>query len=307
LEEFISRGIDCDPEFNGGLRMASTAKEAVDLDDSADLLRKWGFFPARFDHNQSAHVLVAPFTKGSLFVPGEGLIDPFAFTNKLTRILRRNGIWIVYGTRVVYTENSEDHGPQLHLSNGHVLSAGKIIHTTTNTVPWDRMEEHIVRRREQVVRAEAFADELDDLPLPYMPVELNGGLDSIRIHDDAVVMTGGKMGLKKDPELNVTDDTGFNERVLGNLDKTMMHHLPMTNYAEVTHTWTYIEIETDDGLPLMGEVPDMSGHFVNLAHGRNKFGLAFLGARNIAEKALRVKVTNSEFNIFSPKRLTKGE
>ena len=107
LETFISKGIDCDPEFNGGLRMASTAKEVVELDDSADLLRSWGYYPARFDHNQSAHVMVAPYTKGSLFVPGEGLMDPFAFTNKLARVLRRNGIWVVYGTRVAYAENSE--------------------------------------------------------------------------------------------------------------------------------------------------------------------------------------------------------
>lgn len=307
LETFISKGIDCDPEFNGGLRMASTAKEVVELDDSADLLRSWGYYPARFDHNQSAHVMVAPYTKGSLFVPGEGLMDPFAFTNKLARVLRRNGIWVVYGTRVAYAENSEAFGPQLHLSNGHVLTADKIIHTTHNTAPWDRIEEHLVCRREQVVRTEAFVDELEDMPLPFMPVELNGGLDSIRVHDKAVMMTGGKVGLKKDPELGVMNDTGCNERVLGNLDKTMMHHIPVTNYAEMTHAWTYIEIEMDDGLPLMGEIPGMSGHYVNIAHGRNKFGLAFLGAKNIAEKVLRKRVTNKEFSIFAPKRLAKGE
>lgn len=307
LEDFIKKGIECNPEFNGGLRMASTAKEAVELDDSADLLREWGYYPARFDHNQSTHVVVAPYTRGSLFVPGEGMIDPFAFVNKVARLLRRHGIWIVYGARVEYADTSDDYGPQLHLSNGHLLSAGKVVHTTWSTAPWDRIEERLVHRREQVVRTEPFADDIEDMPLPMMPVELNGGLDSIRVHDKAIVMTGGKAGLKNDPELNVMDDTGFNDRVLGNLDKTMMHHFPITNYAEMSHAWTYIETQVDDGLPLMGEIPNAGGHYVNIAHGRNKFGLAFLGSKNIAEKVLRVKMKNSEFSIFSPKRLTRGE
>jgi glycine/D-amino acid oxidase-like deaminating enzyme len=170
------------------------------------------------------------------------------------------------------------------------------------------MDEYLVSRREQVVRTESFIEDLEDIPLPLMPIELNGGSDSVRVHEQAIIMTGGKAGLKKDPELDVLDDTGFNERVLGNLDKTMMHHLPMTNYAEMTHTWTYIETDTCDGLPLIGEIPDSGGHYVNIAHGRNKFGLAFLGAKNIAEKVLRVKMSNpNEFNIFAPKRITRGE
>lgn len=307
LRELIEKGIECDAEFNGGFRMASTAKEAVELDDSAELLREWGYYPARFDHNQSMHVMVAPYTKGSLFVPGEGMFDPFAFVNRLARLLRKKGVWIVYGTRVLKAETSPTYGPQLHLANGHILTAGKVVHTSINTAPWDRLKEHAVYRREQVVRTDPLSADLDDMPLPLMPVELNGGLDSVRIHDRAIIMTGGKAGLKNDPELNVMNDTGFNERVLGQLDKTMMHHFPMTNHMEISYQWTYIETEMSDGLPVLGEIPDSNGHYVNIGHGRNKFGLAFLGAKNIAQRLLRVRMTTPEFNIFNPKRLTRGE
>ncbi|MHA2063102.1 MAG: NAD(P)/FAD-dependent oxidoreductase [Candidatus Thorarchaeota archaeon] len=302
LRQLIERGIDCDLEFNGGLRMASTAKEAVELDDSVELLRKWDYPMARFDHDQSQHVIVSSYTKGSLFIPGEGMFDPFAFVNKLARILRKNGVWVVYNTRILVTDTSPAYGPQLHLANGHVMTAGKIVHTTINATPEDQIKEHVVRRREQVVRTEPLSMDLDDMPLPLMPVELNGGLDSVRIHDGAVIITGGKAGLKKDPELNVTNDTGFNEQILGQLDKTMVRHFPITNHMDVSHQWTYVETEMDDGLPVMGEIPDSHGHYVNIAHGRNKFGLAFLGARNIAERILRIKMSNAEFKIFDPKR-----
>ncbi len=308
LRELIERGVECDAEFNGGFRMASTAKQAVELDNSAELLRDWGYHPARFDHNQSMHVMIAPYIKGSLFVPGEGMFDPFAFVNRLARLLRKKGVWVVYGTRVLEADTSPTYGPQLHLANGHVLTAGKVVHTSINTIPWDRIKENVVCRREQVVRTDPLSVDLDDMPLPLMPVELHGGLDSVRVHGRAIIMTGGKTGLKNDPELNVMNDTGFNERILGQLDKTMMHNFPMTNHMEISHQWTYIETEMSDSLPVMGEIPNSNGHYVNIAHGRNKFGLAFLGAKNIAEKLLRVKMSNpNEFSIFTPKRLTRGE
>jgi glycine/D-amino acid oxidase-like deaminating enzyme len=307
LKDLIDRGIECGAEFNGGLRMGSTTKEFNDLDDSYDLMESWGYHCAKFDHNESQHVMVVPNAKGSLFLPGEGLFDPFAFTNKLARMLRKNGVWLVYGTGVNYTEISEEHGPQVHLTNGHTLGAGKVVHTSVNTVPWARVHEDVVHCREQVIRTHPISADLDDMPLPLMPIELNGGVDSARTHRGSVIMTGGKAGLKKDPEMDVLNDTHYSERILKQLDKTMMAHFPVTNHMELSHSWTYIETTTKDGLPLMGEIPDSHGHYVNMAHGRNKFGLSFLGAKNIAERLLRIKVSNSDFGIFAPKRLTRGE
>jgi glycine/D-amino acid oxidase-like deaminating enzyme len=307
LRELIERGISCDAEFNGGLRMASTGKEVRDLDDSHEVLSSWDYHSARFDHNKSQHLMVAPNAKGSLFIPGEGLFDPFAFTNKLARMLRKHGVWLVYGAPVNYTEISEENGPQVYLTNGHILSAGKVVHTSADSAPWSRIHENIIHRREQVICTNPISADLDDMPLPLMPIELNGGLDSARTHNGSVMMTGGKAGLKKDPEVGVTNDTSYNERILKQLDSVMMTNFPVTNHMELSHTWTYIETEMEDGLPLIGEIPESHGHYVNMAHGRNKFGLAFLGARNIAERLLRIKVSNNDFGIFAPKRLTRGE
>ena len=128
-------------------------------------------------------------------------MDPFAFTNRLDRILRKEGIWIVYGTRVDQVTVSEEYGPELLLSNGHALSAGNIVHTTPNVVTCPRITESLIFRREHVIRTEAFSDDLDDLPLPFMPIEFNCGKDSVRVYDKSVIMTGGKSGLRKDPEI----------------------------------------------------------------------------------------------------------
>jgi len=307
LQSIIDRGVDCDLERNGGFRMATTNNQVNDLDSSADILEDWGYYPARFNSTNSQHIAIAPLVKSSLFIPGEGMFDPFAFCNKVARILRHNRVNIVYGTQVERAINTNEHGPRVILTNGHVITAGKIVHTTPVTVPCNRVDENILYRREQAVRTERMSSDLDDMPLPIMPVELANGKDSLRVHNGAILMTGGKAGLRNDPEEGIINDNGCNPRVLQHLDKSMMEYFPLTNHMEISHTWTYIETLTSDGLPLMGEIPNYPGHYVNIGHGRNKFGLAFLGAKNIVERIVRTKVNDPEFNIFNVKRLTRGE
>ena len=306
LRELMDRGLDCGAEFNGGLRMASNAKEVVELEGSYDLLTKWGFIPAQFDHKASQHLLVAPQTKSSLFIPDEGMFDPFSYCNKLAILLRKNHVQIVYGADVVGVDET-DAGPIVQLDNGHRINAGKVVHTTTHTVECERVEDDVRYCREHVLRTEELSDNNEDVALPLMPIEINRGTDSIRIHERSAIMAGGKGGLTRDPELDSRNDNWFNRRVLDHLDKTMMTHFPVANHLEISHTWTYIETTTSDGLPLMGALPNKVGQFVNIAHGRNKFGLAFLGSKNIAEKVLRIKMQDSNFKIFDPKRLTRGE
>lgn len=307
LHSIISK-MSCNAEFNGGFRMASTVKEAVRLEESVEILKDWDFHPVFFDHNQSQHIMVAPLIKGSMFIPEEGMIDPFEFVNQMARLLRRHNVWIVYGARVKEAKFNNEHGAQLHLENGHVMTVGKVVHTTSNTVPWNRIEEFIIRKREHVIRTTPFSEDLDDMPLPLMPIELNNGLDSARIFERSIVMAGGKSGLRKqDPELDVVNDSSCNQRILDYLDTTMMRNFPFSNHTEISHTWTYIETGTKDGLPLIGVIPGMPGHYVSIGYSRNKFGLAFMAGKNIAERLLKIKVTDKEFSIFAPKRLTRGE
>lgn len=295
-------------EFNGGLRMASTAKEVVELEDSKNLLQKWNFHPVYFDHNKSQHVVIAPLVKGSLYIPGEGMFDPFRFVNEMVRTLRQHSVLTVYGARVVKADNNAEGAPQVHLDNGHVIVAGKVVHANAQTAPWDRLHEAIVHRRETVICTAPLPESVDGTLLPLMPIELNQGVDSVRLHERSIIITGGKAGLRKaDPDEGVLDDTALNQRILDHLDATLVRNFPFTNALEVNHTWTYIETDSHDGLPFVGELPQHSNHFVNVAHGRNKFGLAFMNSKNLAERLLRYKVNEADFAIFAPKRLTRGE
>ncbi len=303
LFRLLGAGLQCDLEDNGGLRMATTAKEMVELEDGQEFLQtKLGITATRFDQKQTQHLVTAPSVHGSMFVPFEGMMDPFAFCNNLSRLLRTGaGVSIVYGASVVDSGVNGD-GVFVTLSNGHKIHTTAVIHTTTKTPQCKELSKHIVYKREHVVRTTPFGEDLDDMVLPLMPIELGSANDSLRLHGRSLLMTGGKGGLKKDIEIGVQDDSDYNKKIFDYLNAEMMLNLPFTNLLELTHVWTYIETSTRDSLPVMGPMKQLPGHYINAAHGRNKLGLAFLGGKNIAESILGSKVGNVEFDIFSPSR-----
>ncbi len=307
LFKLLAQGLSCGLESNGGLRVATNAKEAVDLDESHEFLQtKLGITSARFDNKQSQHLAIMPTANASLYIPFEGMMDPFAFCNNLSRLLRNAaGVSVVYGASV-YESGTDKNGAYVILTNGHIVHTGNVVHSTTKVCQWEELFKHIVYKREHVVRTNPFGEDLDDMVLPLMPIELGSFNDSVRLSNRSLLMTGGKSGLKKDVEIDVLDDSDYNKRVFDHLNSDMLKHFPFTNLLEFTHVWTYVETGTKDMLPVMGAIEQNPGHYLNVGHGRNKLGSAFLGGKNIAESILGMKPSNEEFKIFSPNRFTRG-
>lgn len=298
-------GHACNIEFNGGFKMTTANKKAIeDLEKSKELLINWGFYPVVFDANDSQYAIITPTIKSSLYIPNEGMFNPFAFCNILIQQLQKVGVSVYYNSRVVDV-NESDRGPQVVIDNGHRIGADKVIHANCHTAPI--VEQFIEPVREHVVKTCAFDEALADMPLPLMPIELINGTDSVRIDERGVMMSGGKTGLTKDPELYNLNDTDVNARVLDHLDRSLLMHFPFTNHLEISHVWTYIKNRTKDGFPLVGALPGSKSQFVNCAYGDNPFGLGYLASKNLVERMLKSRVQNGEFNLFNPDRITRGE
>lgn len=295
---------DCDFIMSGGLKMSLNDTDSKHLAATKEILDSWKFDSLDLTQDRTQALAITPLVKSSLFVTNEGLLDPFKYVNTTARLLRKQGVSIYYGARVAECGNNKT-GAYVTLENGHVIQAEGIIHTTPATVPLEAIKQNIIYRRETVIRTHPLAEELDEMPLPFMPIELNNGLDSARIHDGSMIMTGGKSALRQnDPDMMLHNDSAGNRKILDCLDSTMMRNFPFSNHTDISHVWTYIEAESSDGLPIIGDVPNFAGHYVNIAHGRNKFGLAFLASKNLAEKTLKINIEEPEFTIFTPQRLT---
>jgi len=304
LFNLVAQGMTCDLESNGGLRMSTNPRESLELDHSHEFFQtKLDVTSARFDNKQAQHLAIMPNIDGALYIPFEGMLDPFALCNNLSRLLRSAaGVRFAYGASVSNTGTNKN-GPFIMLNNSHIINARCVIHTTTKTFDWKELYNHIVYKREHIVRTSPFGQDLDDMALPMMPIEI--GTDSFRLSDRSLIMTGGKSGMKKDTEIGIENDSDFNKRIFEHLNFDMLGHFPFTNLLELTHVWTFIETGMDDSLPVMGQIEE--GHYANIAHGRNKLGLSFLGAKNIAESILGMNIVNQEFNIFSPSRFLRGQ
>ena len=305
LKEVLLK-VDEDCEFNGGIKISSSQAETDILKDSTGYLAKWGFPTVEFDDQNSQHVVLNPRTQHSAFVPGEGMFDPCLFLNTIARTLRDHNVTIAYGADVLYSTSTNDGQPVVELTNGHTIKASKIIHTDHITSPLnDVLNDKMTYNRETVLRTEQLDDLFnDDYPLPLMPVVFNGGNNSLRIYNNSVIIAGGHLSsLDNNTELDEFNDSSCSKTAVDSLHSNLVINFPFLNNAEITHVWTYINKQSNDGLPFVGELPNFPGHFINTGYGGNKFGLAYLASRNLAQRLLHIKVTEPAYNLFSPKRI----
>ena len=296
-------------DFYGGVRIATTAKEVVELQKTHDILNQWGFPCSLFDDEQSQQVALNPKAKGGLFIAGEGMINPFQFTTDMIRSLRRNGIWVSYGTRVDRVEQDEEKNtPYVVLDNGHIITSPRIVHTDPRTIPVDdstlKLREALVPYREAALATEKFSAELEDMPLPSMPIYMNGGADTLRIMDRNVLMTGGKAGLRKrDPDEGVLVDTANNRKILENLTNSITKNFPLSHHVDISHTWSFVDWRSQDHMPFVGELANFHGQYVNLGYGKNELSLSFLASKNLVETMMSIRVQDPSSQLFDPSRL----
>lgn len=296
-------------DFNGGIRIASTAKEVVELQKTHSILNEWGFPCSLFDDEQAQQVVLNPKAKGGLFVAGEGMIDPFQFTTDMIRSLRRNGIWVSYGTAVDHVgQDADKDTPYVVLRNGHVISSPRIVHTSPDTIPVDdstkSLLDSLIPYREAALATQEFSEELEEMPLPAMPIYMNGGSDTLRIKDRNVLMTGGKAGLrKKDPDEHNRVDTANNRKILENLTNSLTKNFPLSHHVDIGHTWSFVDWRSADHMPFVGELNNFHGQYVNLGYGKNELSLSFLASKNLVETMMSIRVQDPSSQLFNPSRL----
>lgn len=295
-------------DFNGGARIATTAKEVAELETTHSIFKDWNLPCTLLDQEQTQQIVLNPRAKGGLYVASEGMIDPFQFTTDMTRSLRRNGIWVSYATKVasVGQDPSKDM-PFVVLDNGHVITSPRIVHTSPDTVPVDKSTEsllsNVVPYREAALATQEFSEELEEMPLPGMPIYLNGGNDTLRIIDRNVLMTGGKANLrKKDPDQNVKINTANNRKILENLTNCLTKNFPLSHHVDISHTWSFIDWRSKDFMPFVGELNQYNGQYVNFGYGKNELSLAFLASKNLVETIMSIRVQDSSLQLFDPLR-----
>lgn len=302
LAKFVAKNrVPCNLSTNGGLRLAGCLNEAKDLTKIGERMKEHGINVVKMSESQIESIVPSNKLHGGLFVPGEGSLDPFAFVSFVSRILHESaGVRFCHSVGNVAQVTKSARGAYRHvlLENGHEIKCRIVIHANSITPP---LENAFIPFREHAIANEELPDNIFQL-FPQMPMLINGSEDYFRLDDHNLLSSGGRFAAEKG-EIFVRDDVGYNPDVYNTLSSNLARLFPMTTIVGHTHAWSFVSIDTPDGLPIIGPLADDPRQFVISGLGSHRYSVAFMAGRIVSEQIRGKKIGPSEA-AFSPSRFT---
>lgn len=297
LKRFIKRNkIPCKFESNGGLRLAGCIKEAEDLVTMGELLNEFGIPAVPLSETEIESIVPSNRLHGGLYIPGEGMLDPFALLSFVSRILQESvGLRFCHSVGKVMDVECSARGAFRHvnLENGHSIKCRTVIHANNHTAP---VGDILIPGRQHAIANQELPDNIVTC-FPRMPMLINGGDDNYRLNDGTLLMSGGSTS-----ETLVTNDVSSNSQVYNLLATNAARVFPLTTMVGHTHAWPFISTGTPDGLPLIGALPNDDKQFVISGLGSHRYSVGFIAGRLVAAQLHGKKYENLE--IFQPGRFS---
>lgn len=276
-------GVDCDflPEGSWIVALPGTGQEE-ELAASHELLREEGF---EVEWRDAAAVREASggapaggetTLAGGLFQPRDGGHDPVLLCRGLAAT---GGFAVETGARVLGFEAAGD-GRVRVLADGGDWLAERVVVATNAHAP--ELLPHLVPEV-RPVRAQMLATAPGDRRLTGVWYVDAGG-EYLRQLADGTLLLGGARRTAEAAEVGYLEaPTG---QVQGALDAFLARTFPHLAGRPVRHRWAGTMAFTPDGLPRIGEAPDLPG--VLYAAGWNGHGmsLGFVAGRHLARLAL---------------------
>ena len=307
-EALAQHGIACDLQQRGGLRLAETPHEWIELQQAAALLAAEG----------KPHRLVPPAElpqwlpagtgyHGALHLVGEAIVQPVAMVRGLAAAASRAGAHVVVGADVVAIDG--DAGDfRIGLADGRTTTASIVVHCTSALARGlDRSG--LLARAVFPFRGQVLAS----APLPAATVQQfppyamssNFCYEYFRIAGDRFVI-GGKRWSVPGEQVGLLDDTTHEPAITQNLLGYVHDHFPALRGTPFPDVWTGIMAGTPDGLPLVGALPGAPGTFALLAFNGYGLSFAFLAGRCLAELIVDGRSPHPALPLFAPRRCQDG-
>jgi glycine/D-amino acid oxidase-like deaminating enzyme len=282
LEGDLHHGVhvDCDflPEGSWTVALAGTGQEE-ELAASHELLREEGF---EVEWHDAAAVRAASGGSdgsalgGGLFQPRDGGLDPVLLCRGLAAT---GGFSVETGARVLGLEPAPG-GRVRVLAEGGDWLAERVVVATNAHAP--ELLPHLVPEV-RPVRAQMLATDPGERRLAGVWYVDAGG-EYLRQLADGTLLVGGARRTAEAAEVGYLEaPTG---QVQGALDAFLARTFPHLAGRPVRHRWAGTMAFTPDGLPRIGEAPDLPG--VLYAAGWNGHGmsLGFVAGRHLGRLAL---------------------
>lgn len=307
LDELRTAGVACSLEQAGGLRLAETEHEQVELRQAAALLRAEG---RRHELLEAADVAarlpLAQGFHGGLFLEEEAIVQPAAMVRGLAARATEAGATIVQrcAARAVHGEAGDF---RVELDDGRVIGAQVVVHCTAALGrDLDRtglLARKVFAYRGQIVATDPLPSELA-AQFPACAMSSNFCYEYFRMHERRFVLGGMRWSVAGE-EVGVVDDGAHHPEVSDNLIAYARRHFPILEDVPFPHVWTGVMAGSPDALPLCGAMPGQPGEFALL--GFNGYGLsfAFLAGKCLSELIIDGESSHEALPMFAPRRFTE--
>jgi len=304
--ELAGRGIACDLQTRGGLRLAETEHEWTELREAAALLASEGkpheLVPAGA---LGRRLPAAAGFHGALFLPGEAIVEPVAMVRGLAATAVRSGAVVAEHAEVAAIDGEAGEFT-LRLADGRRLAAALVVHCTSALAREldgsGLLARTVFPFRGQVLASAPLPDAVA-AKFPPCAMSSNFCYEYFRVHRGRLLI-GGKRWSVPGEEVGILDDGAQNPQVTQNLLAYVREHFPDLRGTAFPRVWTGIMAGTPDGLPLLGALPGRAGTYVLGAFNGYGLSFAFLGGRCLAEMLVEGRSTHPAVALFAPRRCT---
>jgi glycine/D-amino acid oxidase-like deaminating enzyme len=286
-----------------GLHMAESEQELEELKLSAALLYQTGVDCRMLNKEELAEFLPVEGFHGALYMSDETVVHPAELTRQIANRAQEFGA-MIYPRHKVGDVQSADEGYVVQLTDGREIKTLMVVHCTSAlAVGLDRsgfLESQIFPYRGQIIAT----DELDEkiiAPFAGRAMSSNFGYEYFRAYQRRFVIGGMRWSVKGQEEHTI-DDTVINHVITDNLLDYVDKHFPTLRGVAFPHAWTGIMAGTNDGLPLVGEIPGQSGMFALLAFNGYGLSFAFKAGELISDQIIHGSSGHPAAPMFSPRR-----
>ncbi|MEX2529483.1 MAG: glycine oxidase ThiO [Gemmatimonadota bacterium] len=293
LEE--ESGVEVGFEGGGKVRVALSPAEEGRLRRHHAWSARSGFTTRWLDPAELARAepAVAPEARGGLLIEGDCRVDNRALVQALLISARRRGVEIREGEPVRGVQGEGGRIRGVRLSDGGIVEADTVL-----------------------LAAGAWCAELEGLPFPIPIRPVRGQAVSLRpaAPISGRVLESEEVYLvpRRDGRLiagATVEEVGFRRELTAGGQASVLTAAialaPELANARLEESWAGFRPGTPDGLPILGEDPDMAGLFVATGHFRNGILLAPETGRTLAH-AIAGSGEDGPPEAFSPSRLRKA-
>jgi glycine/D-amino acid oxidase-like deaminating enzyme len=287
----------------GGLHMAESEQELKELKLSVELLSQEDVVCGILDEQQLAALLPVENFCGAIHLPGEAVVNPVEMTKGIARLACDHGA-VIHSHHRVFDVRSSDEGHVIYLDDGRQITTVMVVHCTSAlAVDLDRsgfLKSQIFPYRGQIIATDPLDEKLVE-PFAGRAMSSNFGYEYFRTYQNRFVVGGMRWSVKGQEEHKL-NDMDANPTITANLRAYVNKHFPTLRGVLFPHVWTGIMAGTNDGLPLVGEIPGQSGVFALLAFNGYGLSFAFKAGELISDQIIEGRSHHPAASMFSPRR-----